>query len=233
LRYLTEPVHCGPEQCVGEVDRLHEILLSHGPEVLRRAMAEGVKVEVFSAAYVEGSRRLWLPTRPSTCLVIDEVGFLTYAQDAAYVLYIASSVIAHVERIRFHVRMKPLTIADAATMVLRLQDGIRRSEEGRYDCHLHGALLVAQGMTCPEFGRLLGTPQVRQSTGSGISKTEDRPVWLKERDPDDRSAWARRTSKRCKRRCEARRARWAQPERRGTGRPFGFGSPGAAVFGWA
>ena len=52
--------------------------------------------------------------------------------------------------------MKPLTIADADTMVLGLQDEIRRSEESRYDHRLHGVLLVAQGITCPEVGRLLG-----------------------------------------------------------------------------
>ena len=52
--------------------------------------------------------------------------------------------------------MKPLTIADASTVVLGLQDEIRRSEESRYDHRLHGVLLVAQGMRCPEVGRLLG-----------------------------------------------------------------------------
>jgi transposase len=52
--------------------------------------------------------------------------------------------------------MKPLTIADADTMVLGLEDEIRRSEESRYNHRLHGVLLVAQGMTCPEVGRLLG-----------------------------------------------------------------------------
>ena len=41
-------------------------------------------------------------------------------------------------------------------MVLGLQDEIRRSEESRYDHRLHGVLLVAQGMTCPEAGKLLG-----------------------------------------------------------------------------
>ena len=53
LRYLTEIVHRRPRQWVGEVDRLHEVLQSHGPEVLRRAMEEGLKEEVFSASYVE------------------------------------------------------------------------------------------------------------------------------------------------------------------------------------
>jgi transposase len=52
--------------------------------------------------------------------------------------------------------MKPLTIADASTIVLGLQDEIRRSEEARYDHRLHGVLLVAQGMSCPEVSRLLG-----------------------------------------------------------------------------
>ena len=52
--------------------------------------------------------------------------------------------------------MRPLQITDAETMVLGLQDEIRRSEESRYDHRLHGVLLVAQGMTCPEVSRLLG-----------------------------------------------------------------------------
>lgn len=56
----------------------------------------------------------------------------------------------------FHGGMKPLTVADAETMVLGIQDEIRRSEESRYDHRLHGVLLVAQGMTCPEVGRYLG-----------------------------------------------------------------------------
>jgi transposase len=52
--------------------------------------------------------------------------------------------------------MKPLTIADSPTIILGLQDEIRRSEESRYDHRLHGVLLVAQGMTCPEVAHLLG-----------------------------------------------------------------------------
>ena len=52
--------------------------------------------------------------------------------------------------------MKPLTISEAEVIVLGLQDEIRRSEESRYDHRLHGVLLVAQGMTCPEAARLLG-----------------------------------------------------------------------------
>ena len=49
----------------------------------------------------------------------------------------------------------PLRIADAVS-VLSLQQEIQRSEESRYDHRLHGVLLVAQGMTCPEVARLLG-----------------------------------------------------------------------------
>lgn len=51
--------------------------------------------------------------------------------------------------------MRPLQIADA-TSVLGLQQEIQRSEESRYDHGLHGVLLVAQAMTCPEVARLLG-----------------------------------------------------------------------------
>src|ERR1700687_1032258 len=51
--------------------------------------------------------------------------------------------------------MRPLMISDA-TSVLGLQQEIQRSEESRYDHRLHGVLLVAQGMTCPEVAHLLG-----------------------------------------------------------------------------
>jgi transposase len=52
--------------------------------------------------------------------------------------------------------MQALTITDSATIILGLQDEIRRSEESRYDHRLHGVLLVAQGMTCPQVAELLG-----------------------------------------------------------------------------
>jgi hypothetical protein len=48
--------------------------------------------------------------------------------------------------------MKPLKISDP-TSILTLQQEIRRSEESRYDHRLHGVLLVAQGMTCPDVAR--------------------------------------------------------------------------------
>ena len=56
--------------------------------------------------------------------------------------------------------MKPLKVSDAKTIVLGLQDEIRRNDEARYDHRLHGVLLVAQGMSCPEVGHFLGdSPQ--------------------------------------------------------------------------
>jgi transposase len=54
------------------------------------------------------------------------------------------------------VDMRALRIADSGTVALGLQDEIRRSEESRYDHRLHGVLLVAQGMSCPEVAGLLG-----------------------------------------------------------------------------
>jgi transposase len=51
--------------------------------------------------------------------------------------------------------MRPLTIADASA-VIGLQQEIQRSEESRYDHRLHGVLLVAQGVTCPQVARFLG-----------------------------------------------------------------------------
>lgn len=52
--------------------------------------------------------------------------------------------------------MRKLTVADAAEIILGLQDEIRRSAEARYDHRLHGVLLVAHGMSCPDVSRLLG-----------------------------------------------------------------------------
>jgi len=52
--------------------------------------------------------------------------------------------------------MKPLTISDKENMIMALQDEIRRNDTSRYDHRLHGVLLVAHGMTCPEVSQLLG-----------------------------------------------------------------------------
>lgn len=52
--------------------------------------------------------------------------------------------------------MKPLQIRDAETMILALQDEIRRSDQSRYDHRLHGVLLVAHGISCRETASVLG-----------------------------------------------------------------------------
>lgn len=52
--------------------------------------------------------------------------------------------------------MKPLTISDADSMILAIQDEIRRSEESRYDHRLHAILLVAQGNSCGRVAQMLG-----------------------------------------------------------------------------
>ena len=52
--------------------------------------------------------------------------------------------------------MKALSITDAPTVILGLQDEIRRNAESRYDHRLHGLLLVAQGMSALEVARLFG-----------------------------------------------------------------------------
>ena len=53
FRYLTEIVHRRPRQWFYDVDRLHDILQSHGAEALRRAMEQGLQEQVFGANYIE------------------------------------------------------------------------------------------------------------------------------------------------------------------------------------
>jgi transposase len=77
--------------------------------------------------------------------------------------------------------MKPLTIADAQTMILALQDEIRRSDESCYDHRLHGVLLVAHGLTCPQAADLLGDSSrsveywVRRFETNGFAGLTDQP----------------------------------------------------------
>jgi transposase len=52
--------------------------------------------------------------------------------------------------------MKKSKISDAKTVILILQDEIRRSYEARYDHRLHAILMVAQGMSCRKVAQLLG-----------------------------------------------------------------------------
>jgi hypothetical protein len=55
LLYLTEIVHRRPRAWSEDVDRLHELLQSHGPEVLRRALEEGLKQQIYGAFFIERS----------------------------------------------------------------------------------------------------------------------------------------------------------------------------------
>ena len=52
--------------------------------------------------------------------------------------------------------MKKIHISDAETVILILQDEIRRSYQARYDHRLHAVLMVAQGMSCRAVAGLLG-----------------------------------------------------------------------------
>lgn len=52
--------------------------------------------------------------------------------------------------------MKAVAIADAERVRQLLQDEVRRSAVSRYGHRLHGVLLVSQGLSCAEVGRLLG-----------------------------------------------------------------------------
>jgi transposase len=52
--------------------------------------------------------------------------------------------------------MKALTISGQEDMIMALQDEIRRNDTSRYDHRLHGVLLIAQGMRCPQVAELLG-----------------------------------------------------------------------------
>ena len=52
--------------------------------------------------------------------------------------------------------MKRINISNADTVILILQDEIRRSYEARYDHRLHAILMVAQGMNCRQVAKLLG-----------------------------------------------------------------------------
>ena len=52
--------------------------------------------------------------------------------------------------------MKALTISNAETMILAIQDEIRHSDEARYDHRLHAVLLVAQGSSCLRVAQMLG-----------------------------------------------------------------------------
>jgi transposase len=53
LLYLTEIVHRRPKEWFSDVDRLHQLLQSFGPEVLRHAIEEGLKQQIYGAFFIE------------------------------------------------------------------------------------------------------------------------------------------------------------------------------------
>ena len=55
LLYLTEIVHRRPREWVRDVDRLHDILQTHGADVLRVAIEEALQNELFGASHIERS----------------------------------------------------------------------------------------------------------------------------------------------------------------------------------
>ena len=75
--------------------------------------------------------------------------------------------------------MKKTNISDAETVILILQDAIRRSYEARYDHRLHAILLVAQGMSSRKVAHLLGDSSrtvaywVRRFEAGGLSGLAD------------------------------------------------------------
>src|ERR1039458_206762 len=153
--------------------------------------------------------------------------------------------------------MRALTIADSAAMILGLQDEIRRSEESRYDHRLHGVLLVAQGMTCPEVARLLGdAPRSVEywvrgfeakglagleegglrgcgwSVGCGVMKKGVGREGRKGNEPAGPDAWMRSNSGRSIAPFAVCRAIWGWAELCGTARPWRPGLPSGMRLTW-
>lgn len=60
LAYLTEIVHRRPKDWIRDVDHLHDLLQTHGPDRLRGAFEHGLRVQVFGAPHIE--RALLFPS---------------------------------------------------------------------------------------------------------------------------------------------------------------------------
>ena len=128
--------------------------------------------------------------------------------------------------------MRALTIADAATIILGLQDEIRRSEESRYDHRLHGVLLVAQGMTCPQVAALLeDAPRSVEYWVRGFVQS-GWPACGKESDPAARGASTRSNCGKSTPLCAGCRVRWGWAGTCGMARPWRPGSPSAMGWSW-
>jgi len=52
--------------------------------------------------------------------------------------------------------IRKLTVVNAPTMVILLQNEIHRNDNSRYDHRLHGVLLVALGHSCSETTNIFG-----------------------------------------------------------------------------
>lgn len=67
--------------------------------------------------------------------------------------------------------MHQLRISDSDTMIMALQDEIRRDHQSRYDHRLHGVLLVAQGMSCRQVAQYLGdAPRTVENWVNGFER---------------------------------------------------------------
>ena len=67
--------------------------------------------------------------------------------------------------------MQSLRISDSETMILALQDEIRRDHRSRYDHRLHGVLMVAHGMSCRQVAGLMGdAPRTVENWVNGFER---------------------------------------------------------------
>ena len=75
-----------------------------------------------------------------------------------------------------------LRVESPETMVMVIQDEIRRNQESRYEHRLHAALLVAQGISCQKVSEVFGdSPRtvqywIRRFNESGLSGLYDAPI---------------------------------------------------------
>lgn len=67
--------------------------------------------------------------------------------------------------------MKSLTLSDPS-IILGIQDELRRSHESRYDHRLHALLLIARGMSCPNVAHHFG--ESRTSIWSWVHRFEQK-----------------------------------------------------------
>lgn len=77
--------------------------------------------------------------------------------------------------------MRKLTVVNAPTMAILLQNEIHRNDESKYDHRLHGVLLVALGHSCSDTAKILGHTVttienwVNRFNSGGFSSLRDEP----------------------------------------------------------